>query len=283
MAAKGRRTVLPLPDGIADAWDLPPHTVAQPLGGGYHNTLLRVGDVVVRIEDHSTESVAWEHELLAWLAPEMPEVVQPLRSRDGTSYRVVGDTTVSLLPYVEGTHDREPDMADVLARLHRRGAEWPEARPRPGRPAYVELDWERNDWWDWTAIAEKPPELVRAFEHARAWVASTPSLVTTPVHGDIAPQNVITHGGRVVALLDWEYARLDWPALELANAAWTYSEDDPQRFVTAYLAAGGPGEPEALPEGVRIRLLANALYSLTHSPSNRDWIAYLLARLRELP
>jgi Ser/Thr protein kinase RdoA (MazF antagonist) len=283
MAAKGRGTVLPLPDGIAAAWDLPPGTVAEPLGGGYHNTLLRADDVVVRIEQRPAESVAWEHELLGWLAPALPEVVLPLRSRDGTTYRVVGDTTVSLLPYVEGTHDAASNLPDVLARLHRRGADWPDARPRPGRPAYADLDWERNDWWDWTAIAEKPPEVVRAFEHARAWVSSAPPLVVTPVHGDIAPQNVITRDGCVVALLDWEYARLDWPALELANAAWTYSEDDPQRFVAAYVAAGGPGEPEALQEGIRVRLLANALYSLTHSSWNRDWIAYLLARLRELP
>lgn len=283
MAAKGRGTVLPLPDGIAAAWDLPPDAVAESLGGGYHNRLLRVDDVVVRIEQRAAESVEWEHGLLAWLAPEVPEVVQPFRSSDGSTYRVVGDTTVSLLPYVEGTHDQTPDLPDVLARLHTRGASWPEARPRPGRPAYAELDWERNDWWDWTALAEKPPELVRAFEHARAWVASAPPLAVTPIHGDLAHQNVVTHAGRVAGLLDWEYARLDWPALELANAAWTYNEDDPQQFVDAYVAAGGPGEPEALQEGVRIRLLANALYSLTHSPWNRDWIAYLLARLRELP
>jgi Ser/Thr protein kinase RdoA (MazF antagonist) len=283
MAAKGRGTVLPLPDGIAAAWGLPPEAVAEPLGGGYHNTLLRVDDVVVRIEQRAAESVAWEHELLAWLAPAVPEALQPLRSRDGTTYRVVGDTTVSLLPYVEGTHEPTPDLPEILARVHRRGAEWPDARPRPGRPAYADLDWERNDWWDWPAIADKPPELVRAFEHARAWVASAPPLVVTPVHGDLAPQNVLTRGGRVVALLDWEYARLEWPALELANAAWTYSEDDPPRFVAAYVRAGGPGEPDVLHEGIRIRLLANALYALTHSAWNRDWIAYLLARLRELP
>jgi Ser/Thr protein kinase RdoA (MazF antagonist) len=281
MTAEGRRTVLTLPDGVAAAWDLQPGTVAEPLGGGYHNTLLRVDDVVVKIEERSAESVAWEHELLAWLAPQLPEALQPFRSRDGATYRVVGHTIVSLLPYVEGTHDPSPDMPDVLARLHRRGAAWPDARPRPGRPAYADLDWERNDWWDWSAIAEKPPELVRAFEHAGAWVASAP-LVVTPVHGDIAPQNVLTRNGRVVALIDWEYARLDWPALELANAAWTYSEDDPQQFVAAYVAAGGPGEPQVLQEGVRIRLVANVLYSLTHGASNHDWIAYLLARLREL-
>jgi Ser/Thr protein kinase RdoA (MazF antagonist) len=276
MAAKGPGSVLPLPDGIAAAFGLPDEP-AVPLGGGYHNTLLRVGELVVRIEDREPASVAWEHELLAWLAPAVPEIVEPL------GYRVLGSQTVSLWPYVEGTHAGGLELAGVLARVHRRGAEWPDARPRPGRPAYADLDWDRNDWWDWTAIAEKPPELLRAFEQARAWVASAPPLVVTPIHGDVAKQNVLTRDGRVVALLDWEYARLDWPALELANAASTYSEDDPQRFVAAYAAAGGPAEPEAFADGVRIRLVANALYSLTHSPWNRDWIDDLLARIRELP
>ena len=63
----------------------------------------------------------------------------------------------------------------------------------------------------------------------------------------------------------------------------TYAEDDPQRFVAANVAAGGPGEPEALEEGRRLHVLANALDSLGRSASNRDSVEYLLARLRELP
>ena len=59
--AKGRRTVLPLPDGIAAAWDLPPDTVEEALGGGCHNTLFRAGEVVVRIENRPAESVVWEN------------------------------------------------------------------------------------------------------------------------------------------------------------------------------------------------------------------------------
>lgn len=135
MAAEGRRTVLPLPDGVAAAWDLPPGTVAEPLGGGYHNTLLRIDDVVVKIEERSAESVAWEHELLAWLAPQLPEALQPFPSRDGATYRVVGHRIVSLLPYVEGTHDPSPDMPDVLSPgstvAARRGP--PRGRGRGGR------------------------------------------------------------------------------------------------------------------------------------------------------
>jgi thiamine kinase-like enzyme len=141
---------------------------------------------------------------------------------------------------------------------------------------------ERNDWWDWSVVP-KPPELVRAFEHTRAWIASRPELAVTPIHGDPAQQNLLWRAGRPTALLDWEWARLDWPALELAAAALSFAEDDREAFVAAYRAAGGPGEPEAFEEGERIVVLANALYSLTRGAEDRDWIDYLLARLRELP
>jgi Ser/Thr protein kinase RdoA (MazF antagonist) len=186
-----------------------------------------------------------------------------------------------VLPYVEGEPGPVANAAEVLARVHARGAEWPDARPRPGRPAYADLDWEQNDWWSWHAVP-KPPELVRAFEHVRAWIASGPELVVTPIHGDPARQNVIARRGRVVGLVDWEWARLDWAGIELAIAAHAFAEEDPRSFVAAYRAAGGPGEPDLLDEGLRITLLANALYSLTRGGENRDWVRYLLAGLREL-
>jgi Ser/Thr protein kinase RdoA (MazF antagonist) len=260
---------------------VPPHTDVVPLAGGYHNVLLRAGDIVVRIEERDPESVRWEHELLAWLAPEVPEVTAPIAARDGSTFLETDGKVVSVLPFVDGEPHAGLEAAELFARVHVRGAAWPAARPRPGRPAWADLDFERNDWWDWSVV-EKPPELVRAFEHVRAWIASGPELTMTTIHGDPAQQNLLWRGGRPAALLDWEWARLDWPALELAAAARSFAEDDRDGFVAAYRAAGGPGEPEAFEEAERIFVLANALYSLTRGAENRDWIDYLLARLREL-
>jgi Ser/Thr protein kinase RdoA (MazF antagonist) len=280
MAAKGPRTVLPLPDGIAQ-WELGPLPEPVPLTGGYHNEVFRLGDVVVRVEAREPASVAWEHELLAWLAPEVPEVVAPLPMRDGSTFAVVEGRVVSVLPFVDGSPATGLAAAPVYARIHARGATWPGRRPRPGRPGYADLDWERNDWWDWSVVP-KPPELVRAYDLTRAWVSSAPPLVVTPVHGDPAAQNVLARDGRVAGVIDWEWARLDWPAVELALAAWTFAEDERPAFVAAYRDAGGPGETLALAEGRRLQLLVNALYSLTHG-GDGDWIGYLLAELRKLP
>lgn len=279
-------SVTGLPEDLPERYGLPRFRRIERLGGGYHNALLRTDDWVVRIEERPPESVAWEHALVGFLAVEIPEVLAPLAARDGSTFLVHQRRVVSLLPFVEGDYGAGPDAAALLARIHLRGLEWPAVGQRPGRPSYRELDWRRNDWWDWSLVP-KPPELVRAFQHARRWVAEAPPLVTGPVHGDVAAQNVLSRGGRVVAVLDWEYARLDWPALELANAAWTLAHRDQQRFVRDYRAAGGPGEPEAFEEGVRIRILANVLYSLTAKQQGRAWnpqfVDYLLAALRELP
>jgi Ser/Thr protein kinase RdoA (MazF antagonist) len=284
IVAKGPRTVLTLPDGIGEHWDLP-SVEAEPLRGGYHNDVLRLDDVVIRIEQRELASVAWEHELLAWLKPAVPEVVAPLPARDGSTFLVLGERVASALPYVDGTPHGGLAAAELLARIHCRGVEWPRARERPGRPAYADLDWERNDWWDWSLV-QKPPELVRAFDRARGWVAEAPPLVYGPIHGDLAVQNVLSRDGRIRAVLDWEYARLDWPALELANAAWTLSHRDVDGFVRAYHDAGGPGEPAVLQEGILIRVLANALYLLTAKAHGRAYNAqlvdYLLATLREI-
>ncbi len=136
--AKGPRTVPTLPDGIAAHWGLPPIADPRRLAGGYHNVVLRSGDVVVRVEVREAASVAWEHELLAWLAAEVPEVVAPLPAADGSTVLATGDRVVSVFPFVEG----EPST-------------WPQTRERPGRPSYAGLDWECNDWWD-SSLVPKP-------------------------------------------------------------------------------------------------------------------------------
>jgi len=274
-----------VPDGIAAHWDLPQDVAGTLLPGGYHNEIIRCGDVVIRLEQREPASVAWEHELLAWLRPEVPEVVAPLPAKDGSTFLVLDGCIASVLPYVDGTPAEGTAAADVLARIHARGSAWPRLRERPGRPAYAALDWERNDWWDWSTVPSSP-ELVRARERTEAWLASEPALVRTPIHGDPAQQNFLARDG-IVGVIDWEWARIDWPAIEVANAAWSFSEDDRVAFLDVYRAAGGPAELDVAVgvEARRVHLLANALshYTLANGRPDRDWIDYLLRELRALP
>jgi len=64
MAATGPGRVFPLPDSTPER-----------LEGGYKNELVRYGDVVLRLEQTSLESAAWEHALLRFLVASVPAVV----------------------------------------------------------------------------------------------------------------------------------------------------------------------------------------------------------------
>lgn len=269
---------------IVEHWAVAKALDATPMGGGHHNRLFRWGDFVIRIEERTTTSVEWEHELVAWLGEVIAEVVVPVRARDGSTFLRDHNQVVSLLPYVEGQHE-SVDASGLLARLHQRASDWPGIRPRPGRPSYAELDWERNDWWDW-AVVPRLPGLVEAFEELRAWVASRPPLVEVPIHGDFGVENVLVRSGRVVAIFDWEYARMDWAALEVGAAAMRFSPHDPSSFIRRYADAGGPGEVDAVRYGVRVWLLANCLYSLTAAakgkPWSQKWVDFTLEKLRDV-
>jgi len=296
--AKGPGTVLPDPDGIAERWGLAPLGAPETLTGGYKNTLLRCGDVVVRLERADPASVAWEHELLAFLGHDVPEVVAPLTARDGSTFSRSDGVVVSVLPFVAGEpldrddEDQRLQLARLLARLHWVGAAW--HRPRPGRPSFADLDLEVNAWWDWR-IVDKPAVLTRAFERARAWLAAAPVLAYSAVHGDIYRGNLRVHDGRIIGLVDWEEARVDWPAWELANATWEVCKDeasdalDPVRadaFLAAYVAAGGPGELEPFDQLLRLRIVGDALYSLTSKargePYDAGHVSHLLRALEQL-
>ncbi|MFI5910269.1 phosphotransferase [Dactylosporangium sp. NPDC051541] len=55
--------------------------------------------------------------------------------------------------------------------------------------------------------------------HWRTAVAARPDPLTTCVHGDLHPKNLVVDGGRLAAVLDWGDMTAGDPAIDLA-AAW---------------------------------------------------------------
>ena len=257
------RTVLPLPDGNP-----------EPLAGGWKNELVRYGRVVLRVEQASLESVAWEHRLLRFVAERVPEAVVPVAGpevwEDGR--------TASLLPFVEGRALDSGSAAErraageLLGRLHRVGLEW-DGGQRPDRPAIVELDLVENDWWDWR-IVDKPRALVDAYEEMVDFLFDPPLLAVGIVHGDTDSANLLVRDGVIAGVVDWEYARVDWPAWELANAAWKLGSD----VVDAY---EGPAEIALLPTLTRFRHVHDLLYSLTSRARGEPYSDAHVTRLLE--
>lgn len=252
--------------------------------GGTSDAVFRVGEFIVRIEHADLECVRWEHALLRFLAEEIDEVVAPLVALDGSTFYVDGGRVVSVFPFLAGEElrSREPffrlELPVLLARLHRRAQAWPVLEQRPGVPSLRERDWDRNDWWDWS-IVEKPPPLERAFAELREWVA-TADLRVCAIHGDFHTGNVLVRDGHVAGIVDWQYARRDWPALELAGMVWDLCSAgksttvDPalrDEVVGQYLDAGGPGEPGALVPLMRLESLVSALFSLTRAARGQSW------------
>lgn len=81
-------------------------------------------------------------------------------------------------------------------------------------------------------------------------------------HGDWAPANVIADRGRVVAVLDWEFARLADPLFDIAWWGWIVAFHHPEIHRTAwpaFLEAAGvepdPATAERLRSLVALRLL----------------------------
>jgi Ser/Thr protein kinase RdoA (MazF antagonist) len=267
--------------------------------GGASGAVFRAGELIVRVEHADLESVRWEHALLRFLAEEIDEVVDPLVALDGSTFFVDGGRIVSVFPFLDGQELRsqEPSFRDelptVLARVHRRAQAWPVAEQRPGVPSVRERDWDRNDWWDWS-IVKKPPPVLRAFEELREWIA-TADLRVCAIHGDFHTGNVLVRDGHVAGIVDWQFARRDWPALELAGMVWDLCSSGEStaldsalrdQVVGQYVDAGGPGEPGALVPLMRLESLVSALVSLTRAARGRSWnrefTQMLIATLDEL-
>jgi Ser/Thr protein kinase RdoA (MazF antagonist) len=263
------------PADIAAHWGIELSAAFEPLAT-IRNLVFRSGDYVVREACATVENVAWEHELLTFIAGDVPEVVPPLPARDGSTFLVRDGVVVSVQPFVEAEPAKRNDSAVIaaiprlLARIHLACAQWPETRPRPGRPALRDQNWVVNETWDWNAL-ERTPLLEREYDFALAWLASPPSLTESAIHADFHSDNLLASGGRIAAVLDWELARFDWPAFDLAAAVTvvslqrdgTIDHKTADKTVRAYIDAGGHDESYALEPLMRIFLLLVALHGRT--------------------
>lgn len=271
------------PADIAAHWGIELGASLEPLAPS-RALVLRSGAYVIRDAKTSLESVLWEHEFLGFLAPRVAEVVAPLTAVDGSTFLAVGDHVISVTPHIAAElADRSApvvryEVPRLLARLHRAAAEWPRARPRPGRPSWRDLDWIANDIWDWTAL-DRTALLERAYEACQEWLASAPPLTESAVHGDFHTDNLLASKRGIEALIDWEFARIDWPASDLAEAVMvlslqrdgTIDQRIADETVAAYVDAGGRDESHALEPLLRQALLAVALHARTRKATGQSW------------
>ena len=234
---------------IEEHYDLGPVELGEPLEGGYANDVMRLdaGGVpyVLRIKHPpvAPESIAWEHRFVEQLPLDVVPV--PIRARDGSSFFLHDRFAVWLLPFAAGrvaAHEDGIAVARALGRIHAAASELRLPQRPTMRPIAV-IEW---------PPARLPAELAAwlpALEAGREWAiewSRSHAEPVGPIHGDFFPGNVLVDGERVSAVLDWEEARLDWPAIDVAAGIWHFAArgtevDRPAAaaFLAAYRESGG--------------------------------------------
>jgi Ser/Thr protein kinase RdoA (MazF antagonist) len=184
----------------------------EPLGGGNRNVVIgaTVGGVrvVARRTPREHDALAWEIDLLAFLARRGFVVPRPVPTIDGSLFHD-GVCVLSWLDGDQPTSDADWRLvATTLQRLHATTLTWPQ---RPGFGGTREfLDQVKGGDIDLTKMPEDGVTRCRL-----AWreIADEPRSV---VHGDPGAQNLrLSRDG--VGILDWDEARVDASVLDLAE------------------------------------------------------------------
>jgi Ser/Thr protein kinase RdoA (MazF antagonist) len=232
---------------------------ATPLLGGEEALIWQVssslGSLAVRMSPAHRSPLRLQqiHHVLLILAPVLPAVLAPLPDADGSTLLSYHGQAVELFPFVNGEQlDREnarlrQAAARLLARLHT--ALLPQTKHAASlvRKGVVG---ERLG----QALSDPPglhdPDLDRWHsalrEHPNAFTVGL-------IHGDYYPRNLLTQGGQIVAVLDWDDLHPDFLVQEVAWASWEFSKtassddwhlDRVQAFLSDYREAGGPCKAE---------------------------------------
>jgi Ser/Thr protein kinase RdoA (MazF antagonist) len=302
---------------ILDVWrDLPGDASIARLDGGHLNDVYLVegqtGRRVLRVcvAETTLASLEWEHELMAALDDRrVPQPIPTISGSTVVALQVNGATRLCWLsPYLEGSHLRADEpaharaAATALAQLHRR-LQPIEVGARPTRPALLDLDWRENTWWSWSRRGETPlgPERLKRLDVAVEDAARELERLARigwdvqPLHGDFYAGNLRVDAGRISAIFDWDEARIDWRACDVADALWAFCSNEERtgfdearasQFLDTYADAADPLEPserDALPTLIRIRRTWEALAGLGEAQRGREFdLDYLDASLRAI-
>ena len=227
-------------DQLAEAlrrYGLPPpdRTLPEPKGSVNTNYHLWSGGKrwFLRLNEGKTvEDVAFEAEVLQFLAREAFPAAPLMLSCDGEAQIEVAGRPAMLFAFVEGeellradvTPERCRRVGLELGRLHALAPRFRATRPNPYR-------WERVSEWVQELepdgggdplVAPCLPMMRRELELSR----TLPEAPRGLVHGDLFLDNVLWVGDRIAALLDWEMSCVDAFAYDLAVMvnAWCYGD-----------------------------------------------------------
>jgi len=279
----------PLPDALLQRWPIGALRGVTPTESGHNNRSWVVetadGKHVLRVYDNLGErSIRFEHALLRRLGcAGLPFAVPaPVETRAGDTLHVAtgGDGTpirAALFRFLPGRHPARDDPAaaerlgEALAHLHRALKGAGAALGTPAATAYGDLHRIHPLVPDPLAVGDllrlepgAAAGLRRATQRALDDAGRLyPSLPGQLIHADYGHFNVLMDGGRVTAVLDFEFSCADVRAMDLAgcvrhmgHAAWFGAGgfDLAERFARGYAGVLPPerAEIEAVPDLIRL-------------------------------
>lgn len=191
-----------------DAWGLTGTPV--PLPGGHRNTVLRVGDHVLKTTRRSEAAMEWLLPVAGLAANCGLNMPSPIRATSGVI--VVEGWTCEL--FCPGTPTSPTDIADRMVSFHHVAAGMPQrdgflsARALLANATGGDID-----------LSVMPPDLVSKLRAAWTHLPDT----QTAIHSDLNARNILTANDGTVTLIDWDEARRDAPLFD--TATWSGTPD----------------------------------------------------------
>jgi len=168
-------------------------------------------------------------------------------------------------------------MAELLGRIHAEAF-----RLRLGGQAWFpplrRFDWSSNPWWDLGVINDQMgadptvQAILAELDALPKLLVSLDGLPECLIHNDFHRGNLIANDKTIVGVVDWDWATIDWRALDVAAGmrCWMLHPDTPGLeaavdFVDRYEHDAGRlsrAERHALPDILYLRSLWTCLYDL---------------------
>ncbi len=228
---------------------------------------------ICRLAD-AHESLRTRADLVSWLAGRGLPVASPLATGSGAHQLLRDGLSLGVQPVLTGTlldvTDRGQVRAagEVLASLHLQLAVWPEAdRLADVRPVAG----------GGPAARPVPGDLRHRLEQRGR---ELPELERQPVHADFRGANVLSRGGRITGVLDFEEARRDSAVVDLAHAicllgTWYHdwqpmSQEAQAAFVGSYVDRRPLTDAEQVCLPV---VVARTMHALGWDDEARRWLA----------
>jgi len=203
-------------DAVGALWGVDV-TAGVPLTGGEDSEVWRCGGHVLRVHPEGVppEEVAWCQAWASAVAATVPEVLLPLRSRDGTTLAVAQGCVLEVVPFVPGEPLDPRDAAqrrqavDLLVRL----TDAADRLDLGERPGWGGLRWDEAGWTEASGLPDHELD-----DFWQGW-SKEAAAGRRPLHADLQQGNLVVRDGRIVALLDHDDARVMHPLEELAYTA----------------------------------------------------------------